>query len=152
MNPAAIPRFEHVPRGTCEHPCPFYGECHCGCGEETNICKWTSPVLGRVGGRPFTWLTGHQRRLARKCNHEDRRPKWVDGKLYSYCRVCATNYERKRIKDCEPWRKDWEPKRVALFIKLTINQRFTVDEALKLLDKELPMPQERRGARGKVNA
>ncbi len=33
----------------------------------------------------------------RKCDHEDRRPKIVNGKVYTYCRVCATAYERRRV-------------------------------------------------------
>ncbi len=69
------------------------------------------------------------------------------------CKECyrRTYWERERHKK-EPWREDWEPKRFALFVKLTINREHTIHEALKRLDEDLPMPEERRGARGKVSA
>lgn len=33
--------------------------CQCGCGQPTNIAKWTRPSLGWVRGQPVRYVSGH---------------------------------------------------------------------------------------------
>jgi len=53
----------HPPRGTCEPGCPLYGRCHCGCGARPKLSQVTFASAGRVAGRPFTFVPGHQLRV-----------------------------------------------------------------------------------------
>lgn len=43
----------------CDTP---FGECHCGCGEKTNIAKSNKPKYGHILGLPFKFLAGHGKR------------------------------------------------------------------------------------------
>lgn len=36
-----------------------YGFCHCGCGEKTNLQKFSAATEGRVKGQPSKYLLGH---------------------------------------------------------------------------------------------
>jgi hypothetical protein len=56
--------FSHPPRGTCAAGCPSYGRCHCGCGGRPTLSQITHERLGRTAGRPFTFVSGHQLRVA----------------------------------------------------------------------------------------
>jgi DNA-binding transcriptional ArsR family regulator len=46
------------------------GLCACGCGQPTRIAEKTSPRDGAVAGRPVRFLSGHNRRVSAKLNHE----------------------------------------------------------------------------------
>lgn len=41
---------------------PKYGECHCGCGEKTNIATRCDTRKGWVKGEPKRFIIGHHRR------------------------------------------------------------------------------------------
>jgi len=56
-------RHSHPPRGTCEPRCLLYGRCHCGCGARPKFSQVTFASSGRVAGRPFTFVPGHQLRV-----------------------------------------------------------------------------------------
>jgi len=56
--------YPHPPRGTCVPACPAYGRCHCGCDGSPKTSQVTSVQWLRVGGRPFTFVSGHQMRVA----------------------------------------------------------------------------------------
>ena len=55
--------FIHPPRGTCAPGCSFYGRCHCGCGASPKFSQVTFAPSGRMAGRPFTFVSGHQLRV-----------------------------------------------------------------------------------------
>jgi hypothetical protein len=57
-------RFPHPARGTCIPSCTSYGRCHCGCGSRPKLSEVTSTKGHRVAGRPFTFVSGHQMRVA----------------------------------------------------------------------------------------
>lgn len=57
-------QFAHPARGTCFPDCPSYGSCHCGCGGHPKLSQVTHERSGRFAGRPFTFVSGHQMRLA----------------------------------------------------------------------------------------
>jgi hypothetical protein len=57
-------RFIHPPRGTCVPGCSSFGRCHCGCGARPKLSQVTFVASGRVTGRPFTFVSGHQLRVA----------------------------------------------------------------------------------------
>jgi hypothetical protein len=56
--------FSHFTRGTCVPGCTSYGECHCGCGSRPKVSRVSSQREHRVAGRPFTFVPGHQMRVA----------------------------------------------------------------------------------------
>lgn len=56
--------FPHPARGTCVPSCSSYGTCHCGCGGHPTLSQITYQRSGRVAGRPFTFVSGHQLRVA----------------------------------------------------------------------------------------
>lgn len=56
--------YPHPPRGTCVPSCPAHGQCHCGCGGSPKTSQVTSAGWHRVAGRPFTFVSGHQMRIA----------------------------------------------------------------------------------------
>jgi hypothetical protein len=56
-------RFAHPPRGTCIPGCPQFGTCHCGCGARPKLSQTTFEPTGRVKGRPFIFVPGHQLRV-----------------------------------------------------------------------------------------
>jgi hypothetical protein len=57
-------RFLHPPRGTCFPGCPSYETCHCGCGGHPKLSRVTHERSGRWAGHPFTFVSGHQIRVA----------------------------------------------------------------------------------------
>jgi hypothetical protein len=66
--------FDHAPRGSCTPGCRLYGRCHCGCGGSPTISVATVTREGRIKGRPFAFMRGHQARvLLRGGGHWSRR-------------------------------------------------------------------------------
>lgn len=57
-------RFAHPPRGTCVPGCRSYGRCHCGCGARPKFSQVTHVPADRCRGHPFTFVSGHQQRVA----------------------------------------------------------------------------------------
>lgn len=55
--------FLHPTRGTCIPGCTSYGRCHCGCGAQPKLSQVTHERSGRIAGRPFTFVAGHQLRV-----------------------------------------------------------------------------------------
>ena len=54
----------HPSHGTCREGCPWFGYCHCGCGEKTAICGRRSWKKGNViQGNPYVFLRGHNIRV-----------------------------------------------------------------------------------------
>lgn len=48
----------------CSPDCTIpYGYCHCGCGEKTNIIKWSNKPRGDVKGEPRRYINGHGSRI-----------------------------------------------------------------------------------------
>jgi hypothetical protein len=43
-----------------------FGSCHCGCGEQAPIAKYTLRAKGWVQGQPKRFISGHNRRAASK--------------------------------------------------------------------------------------
>jgi hypothetical protein len=56
--------FDHPAQGTCVPGCSSYGTCHCGCGARPKLSQITFLSSRRVAGRPFTFVSGHQLRVA----------------------------------------------------------------------------------------
>lgn len=56
--------FPHPRGGTCVPGCSSYGWCHCGCGGRPKLSHVTHERSGRFASRPFTFVPGHQIRVA----------------------------------------------------------------------------------------
>jgi HNH endonuclease len=52
------------------------GTCACGCGGKTKIVAHTDPARGRVKGKPYKFIHGHNMRGVRGANH----PRWRGGR------------------------------------------------------------------------
>lgn len=59
-----------------------YGYCWCGCGEETNVPRYSSPALGRVQGEPMRFLRGHHTGHQRFTSEEYRERKRAKDRAY----------------------------------------------------------------------
>jgi hypothetical protein len=55
--------FLHPSRGTCVSGCRSYGWCHCGCGRRPKRSGVTYALGGRIKGRPYVFVSGHQARV-----------------------------------------------------------------------------------------
>lgn len=39
-----------------------YGYCQCGCGQKTNLVKWSDKTKGYYSGQPYRYIKGHARK------------------------------------------------------------------------------------------
>lgn len=67
-NRLSLPGDSAMSHDTEEIP---YGYCHCGCGEKTNIIRWSSRTWGHVKGEPYRYIAGHHMRKSPHLYIED---------------------------------------------------------------------------------
>jgi hypothetical protein len=58
----------------------LYGDCHCGCGEKTNIVKGTVFRLGLIKGEPRSFIKGHVNSGISSMKG-DKNPNWHGGRM-----------------------------------------------------------------------